>query len=194
MGKKALVIVDLQNDFCPGGSLAVPGGDKIVPVVNRLIDSFTKAGLPIFATRDWHPKDHCSFKDQGGPWPPHCVQNTKGAEFHPQLRLPQDVSIISKATSREKDAYSGFDGTDLSSRLRGEKVNSIIVCGLATDYCVKATVLDGRMEGHSVSVTEDAIRGVNLKPDDSQKAVDEMEIAGATVIPEGATPIQFIMT
>ena len=184
MGKKALVIVDLQNDFCPGGSLAVPGGDKIVPVVNRLIDSFTRAGLPIFATRDWHPKDHCSFKDQGGPWPPHCVQDTTGGEFHPQLRLPQDVSIISKATSREKDAYSGFDGTDLSSRLRGENVNIIIVCGLATDYCVKATVLDGRMEGHGVSVMEDAIRGVNLKPDDSEKAVDEMQISGATVIPE----------
>ncbi|MFQ6674900.1 MAG: bifunctional nicotinamidase/pyrazinamidase [Fidelibacterota bacterium] len=184
MTKTALVIVDLQNDFCPGGSLAVPDGDRVVPVANRLIRRFQDAGLPVFATRDWHPADHCSFKDQGGPWPPHCVQNTEGARFHPSLNLPESATIISKATTSEKDAYSGFDGTDLASRLRKTGTENIVVCGLATDYCVKATVLDGLAEGLNVTVVEDGIRGVNVHPGDSRKAIDEMKKAGGTVLPE----------
>jgi len=186
ISKQALVIVDLQNDFCPGGSLPVPDGDKIVPIVNELIETFSRAGLPIFATRDWHPADHVSFKEQGGIWPPHCVQNTPGAEFHPDLRLPEGTAVISKAYSQERDAYSGFDGTNLEAPLKEAGVDQIVVCGLATDYCVKATVLDGLKAGLGVTVVEDAIRGVNVQPGDSQKALDEMKAAGAILVPHTA--------
>ncbi|UCH64270.1 MAG: bifunctional nicotinamidase/pyrazinamidase [Fidelibacterota bacterium] len=186
MSKQALVVVDLQNDFCPGGSLAVPEGDKIVPVVNDLIGKFSQAGLPIFATRDWHPGDHVSFKTQGGPWPPHCVQNTTGAQFHPDLRLPNNATIISKADSPERDAYSGFEGTDLAALLEQAGVDHIVICGLATDYCVKATALDGLKAGLGVTVVEDAIRGVEVQPGDSQKALDEMQAAGVLLVQYGA--------
>ncbi|MFQ6615808.1 MAG: bifunctional nicotinamidase/pyrazinamidase [Fidelibacterota bacterium] len=184
MTKAALVIVDLQNDFCPGGSLAVPDGDQVVSVANRLIERFQDAGLPIFATRDWHPANHCSFEAQGGQWPPHCVQNTEGARFHPGLKLPDTAVLISKATTPEKDAYSGFDGTDLASRLKKEGTERIVVCGLATDYCVRATALDGVEKGFEVTVVEDGIRGVNVQPGDSRKAIEEMKDSGATVVPQ----------
>ena len=193
MGKQALVIVDLQNDFCPGGSLAVPDGDQIVPVVNDLIEKFSRAGLPIFATRDWHPDNHVSFsegipsgKAQGGLWPPHCVQNTTGARFHPDLRLPDNATIISKADSPDRDAYSGFEGTDLAALLKEAGVDQIIVCGLATDYCVKATVLDGLKAGLAVTVVEDAIRGVDVQPGDSQTALDELQATGAMLVQHSA--------
>lgn len=182
MSKQALVIVDLQNDFCPGGSLAVPDGDKIVPVVNDLIEKFSRAGLPIFATRDWHPDNHVSFKAQGGTWPPHCVQNTPGARFHPDLRLPDSATVISKADSEEKDAYSGFDGTNLEALLKEAGVDQIVVCGLATDYCVKATALDGLKAGLAVTVVEDAIRGVDVQPGDAEKALAELQKAGASLV------------
>jgi nicotinamidase/pyrazinamidase len=126
----------MQNDFLPGGSLAVTQGDEVVPVLNHYIHAFKENRLPIFATRDWHPSDHCSFKAQGGPWPPHCVQDSKGAEFTPDLQLPEDVVIISKATIPEKDAYSGFDGTDLHDRLQVLGIKRLFIGGLATDYCV----------------------------------------------------------
>ncbi len=193
MSKQALVIVDLQNDFCSGGSLAVPGGDKIVPVVNDLIEKFSRAGLPIFATRDWHPDNHVSFKAQGGLWPPHCVQNTTGARFHPDLRIPDSAAIISKADSPEKDAYSGFEGTGLAALLKDAEVDHIVVCGLATDYCVKATALDGLSRrdpfgkaGLGVTIVEDAIRGVDVQPGDSRKALDEMQAAGALLVRHSA--------
>jgi len=186
MSKQALAIVDLQNDFCPGGSLPVPDGDKIVPIVNELIETFSRAGLPIFATRDWHPADHVSFKEQGGIWPPHCVQNTPGAEFHPDLQLPEGTAVISKADSQARDAYSGFDGTNLEALLKKASVDQVVVCGLATDYCVKATVLDGLKAGLGVTVVEDAIRGVNVQTGDSQKALDEMKAAGAILVPHTA--------
>ncbi len=186
MSKQALVIVDLQNDFCPGGSLAVPDGDKIVPVVNDLIEQFSRAGLPIFAIREQHPGNHVSFKAQGGLWPPHCIQNTPGARFHPDLRLPDNVIIISKADSPERDAYSGFEGTDLEALLREAGVDHIVVCGLATDYCVKATALDGLRAGLGVTVVEDAIRGVDVQPGDSQKALAELQAAGATLVQHSA--------
>ncbi len=182
MSKQALVIVDLQNDFCPGGSLAVPDGDKIVPIVNDLIERFSRAGLPILATRDWHPENHASFKAQGGLWPPHCVQNTPGARFHPNLRLPDSATVISKADSKEKDAYSGFEGTDLAALLKEAWVDRIVVCGLATDYCVRATALDGLRAGVKVTVVEDAIRGVDVQPGDAEKALAELQKAGASLV------------
>ncbi len=182
MSKQALVIVDLQNDFCPGGSLAVPDGDKIVPIVNDLIERFSRAGLPILATRDWHPEGHPSFKAQGGLWPPHCVQNTPGARFPPNLRLPDSATVISKADSKEKDAYSGFEGTDLAALLEEAGVDRIVVCGLATDYCVRATALDGLRAGVKVTVVEDAIRGVEVQPGDAEKALAELQKAGASLV------------
>jgi nicotinamidase/pyrazinamidase len=180
----ALVIVDVQNDFCPGGSLAVADGDKVVAVLNRHIEKFDRAGLPIFATRDWHPARTKHFNTDGGPWPPHCVQGTEGGKFHPALALPNSAVVVSKGMNFEADSYSGFEATDaagtgLAERLRGLGVERIFVGGLATDYCVKFTVLDGLKEGFKVTLLEDAIRGVNLRPDDSDRAIDAMVRAGA---------------
>ena len=182
--KAALVIVDVQNDFCPGGSLPVADGDKVVPVLNRHIEKFHRAGLPIFATRDWHPARTRHFNTDGGPWPPHCVQGTEGGKFHPALALPKSAVIVSKGVSPDADSYSGFEATDaagagLAERLRGLGVERIFVGGLATDYCVKFTVLDGLKEGFKVTLLEDAIRGVNLRPSDSAQAIEEMVRAGA---------------
>ncbi len=181
MLKQALIIVDLQNDFCPGGSLAVAEGDQIVPLVNDLIEQFARAGQPIFATRDWHPTGHISFEAQGGIWPPHCVQQTHGAQFHPDLRLPFDATIITKGDHKERDAYSGFDGTSLAEQLRAAQVEELVVCGLATDYCVRATSLDGLKAGFQVTVMEAAVRGVNVAPGDAAKALAEMQAAGAAL-------------
>jgi len=182
--KAALVIVDVQNDFCPGGSLPVAEGDKVVAVLNRHIEKFHRAGLPIFATRDWHPANTRHFNIGGGQWPPHCVQDTEGGKFHPDLALPKSAVVVSKGVSPDADSYSGFEATDaagagLAERLRGLGVERIFVGGLATDYCVKFTVLDGLKEGFKVTLLEDAIRGVNLRPDDSDRAIDEMVRAGA---------------
>jgi nicotinamidase/pyrazinamidase len=182
--KAALIIVDVQNDFCPGGSLPVAEGDKVVAVLNRHIEKFFSAGLPIFATRDWHPARTKHFNTDGGSWPPHCVQGTEGGKFHPALALPNSSVVVSKGMSFEADSYSGFEATDaagagLAERLRGIGVERIFVGGLATDYCVKFTVLDGLKEGFKVTLLEDAVRGVNLRPDDSDRAIDEMVRAGA---------------
>ena len=184
MDKKALVVVDVQNDFCPGGALPVIDGDAVVPPINRLIERFSSVGLTIIATRDWHPSNHCSFQAQGGRWPPHCVAASPGADFHPGLHLPQDTIVLDKANRPESEAYSGFEGTDLDERLTAAGVSEIVVCGLATDYCIKHTVLDGRRAGFRVTVVEDAIRGVNVEPDDSQRALDEMRAAGAEMADE----------
>ncbi|MFQ6607486.1 MAG: bifunctional nicotinamidase/pyrazinamidase [Fidelibacterota bacterium] len=181
MNKKALVIVDVQNDFCPGGALAVTHGDHIIPVVNNLIKRFTALKLPIFATRDWHPPDHCSFQSQGGPWPPHCIQGTEGALFHPELQLPQTAVTINKGTSLVKDAYSGFENTSLLQQLQNISVDEIVVCGLATDYCVKATVLDGLKARLEVTVCKDGIQGVNLHLGDDMRALNDMANAGANI-------------
>lgn len=192
----ALVIVDLQNDFCPGGSLAVPGGDEIVPVVNRLMPLFEV----VVATRDWHPEGHCSFKTNGGPWPVHCVWYTIGAELHPSLNRAPIWEVFSKGYSRHRDDYSGFagisgDGWDdrrspavlsqeciLQSYLEILGIKRIFVVGLATDYCVKATVLDGLKMGFEVVVISDGIRAVNVNPDDGANAIKEMKRAGARFI------------
>ena len=178
----ALVVVDLQRDFLPGGALAVPRGDEVVPVMNKYIRLFQEKGLPIIATRDWHPPDHCSFKDQGGPWPPHCVRGTPGAQFAPGLELPQDVIIISKATSRDQEAYSGFQGTDLDERLRELGVKRLFIGGLATDYCVLATVKDALKLGYGVCLLLDAVRAVDVTPGDGKRAIEEMKALGAVPI------------
>lgn len=175
----ALVLVDVQNDFLPGGSLAVPGGDGVIPPLNGWIARFRAARLPIFATRDWHPPDHCSFQSQGGPWPAHCVADSEGAAFAPGLALPSDARVISKANRREADAYSGFAGTDLDDRLRRAGVNRLFVGGLATDYCVLNTVKDALGLGYRVQLLTDGIRAVDARPGDGARAMAEMLAAGA---------------
>lgn len=180
----ALVIVDVQNDFCPGGSLPVREGDKIVPVLNQYIGKFKAAGLPIFATRDWHPEKTGHFSTCGGVWPPHCVQGTRGAEFHPDLALPNEVVVISKGIDPAEDSYSGFQGSDaggvkLADLLCQRGAGRLFVGGLATDYCVKSTVLDGLKEGLRVVLLEDAVRGVDIQPGDSKRAIQEMVQRGA---------------
>jgi nicotinamidase/pyrazinamidase len=175
----ALIIVDVQRDFCPGGALPVPAGDQMVPVLNEYIKLFKAANAGIFATRDWHPPNHISFKAYGGPWPPHCIQNSEGAKFHPDLKLPVDTSIISKAMDPSKESYSGFDGTILGDELRDKGVTRGFVGGLATDYCVKNTVLDAIEQGFETVLLLDATRGINVKPGDVEKAIDEMITKGA---------------
>lgn len=178
----ALLVVDVQNDFLPGGALGVPDGDAVVPVMNRYLARFAAAGLPIFATRDWHPADHCSFQAQGGPWPPHCVQETPGAEFAPGLELPDAVSRIAKAIGTDKDSYSGFEGTELAAELRAAGVSRLLIGGLATDYCVLNTVLDALREGFEVLLLIDAIRAVEVEPGDGDAAIARMTAAGAVPV------------
>jgi len=180
--KDALIIVDVQVDFCPGGALPVPEGDKVVPILNEYIKRFKAAGAKIYATRDWHPPNHSSFKEYGGIWPVHCVRGTSGASFHPDLNLPADVVIISKATEPDKEAYSGFEGTDLREKLKRKGVRRVFVGGLATDYCVKSTVLDALKYGFETFLLCDAIRGVDVNPGDSDRAIREMVERGARKI------------
>lgn len=175
----ALIVVDVQNDFCPGGALPVPGGDRVVPVLNRYIRKFVEAELPVYLTRDWHPGAHLSFKSQGGIWPVHCVQGTEGARFHPELSIPSVAVVISKGTDPGKEAYSGFQGTDLTHQLKQRQVGRLFVGGLATDYCVKSTVLDAIREGFEVVFLSDASMGVDVKPGDSERAIEEMAREGA---------------
>jgi len=180
--KKALIVVDVQNDFCPGGSLAVANGDKVVAPLNQLMNEFLERGEPVFKSRDWHPAQTKHFKAYGGTWPVHCVQGTRGAEFHPDLLDDPRITIISKGTDERADGYSGFDGTDLARLLREEKVEEVWVGGLATDYCVKQTVLDARREGFEVKALADAMLPVNEEPKDGAEAIDEMREAGAEIV------------
>jgi nicotinamidase/pyrazinamidase len=176
------LVVDVQIDFCPGGALAVKDGDRVVPKLNRVIVAFTRASLPVLFTRDWHPRNHVSFKDQGGLWPPHCVKGTPGAEFHPRLRVPRGAVVISKGTEARSEAYSGFQGTDLKRRLEETGVREVFLGGLATDYCVKETSLDALDAGLKVKVLEDCVRGVNLRADDSELALQELVARGAGLV------------
>ena len=178
----ALILVDVQYDFLPGGHLAVPRGDEVVPVLNRYIALFRQRRLPVFATRDWHPPQHCSFREQGGPWPPHCIAGSDGARFAALLDLPCDVTIISKATAAQSDAYSGFAGTDLTQLLRRAGVSRVFVGGLATDYCVLNTVRDARSLGFDVVLLADAIRAVDVAPRDGERAIAAMLGAGAVAV------------
>ena len=180
--KDALIIVDVQKDFCPGGALPVPEGDKIIPNLNKYVEIFRKNGGKIYATRDWHPENHISFKEHGGLWPKHCVQGTEGAEFHPNLKLPEDAVIISKGTDPLREAYSGFEGTDLKKKLKQEGIVRVFVGGLATEYCVKNTVLDAIKFGFETVLLMDAIKGIDLKPSDSRKAIDEMVKKGVKTV------------
>ncbi|MEX0959367.1 MAG: nicotinamidase [Burkholderiales bacterium] len=175
----ALIVVDVQNDFLPGGALGVPDGDAVVPVLNRYIEHFEEQGLPVIATRDWHPENHVSFKARGGPWPPHCIAQTRGAQFGPGLKLPADARVVSKATTADEEAYSGFQGTQLAQDLREQNVKRVFVGGLATDYCVLNTVKDARKHGFDVVLLRDAIRPVEVKPGDGERAVTEMTDLGA---------------
>jgi nicotinamidase/pyrazinamidase len=178
--KQALIVVDVQNDFCPGGSLAVAQGDEVVPPLNKLIAEFLRRGNPVFKTRDWHPPKTKHFADFGGTWPVHCVQGTKGAEFHADLTDDARIQIISKGLGDE-NSYSGFDGTDLAAQLRKLGVDEVLVGGLATDYCVKNTVLDALKEGFAVKALTNAMRPVDLQPGDGDRAIEEMRRAGAEV-------------
>jgi len=184
--RDALVIVDVQNDFCPGGALAVPDGDRVVGVLNRYAERFAAAGAPVFASRDWHPAVTRHFKAHGGAWPPHCVQGTSGAEFHPALVLPPGTDVVSKGTDPDTDAYSCFqadtaDGMPFAAVLGEHGVGRLFVGGLATDYCVKATALDALKEGFDVVVLADAVRAVDVTPGDGDRAVAAMTAAGARI-------------
>ncbi|MCB8963979.1 MAG: bifunctional nicotinamidase/pyrazinamidase [Bacteroidales bacterium] len=179
---KALVVVDLQNDFCAGGALAVDEADLIVDPVNRLIRRFEADGLPVVFTRDWHPANHTSFSPNGGIWPVHCVAGSAGAEFNPSVYFPSVCMLVSKASSAETDAYSGFQGTGLASTLRDLAVDELVIVGLATDYCVKNTVIDALRLGFAVQVVLEGVRAVNIAPSDGQKALAEMAEHGAAII------------
>ncbi len=171
----ALLLVDVQRDFCPGGALPVLEGDEVIPVLNKFLSI---DGLLKIATRDWHPPSHCSFKAQGGQWPPHCVQNTPGAELHPDLKREAIDKVISKGTDPDRDAYSGFEVPELSEALREHKIRRLWIGGLATEYCVRATALDARNAGYEVFVIADAVRGIDVEPGDCEKAKQEMAEAG----------------
>jgi nicotinamidase/pyrazinamidase len=179
--RQALIVVDVQNDFCPGGTLAVSHGDEVVAPLNKLIDEFLERGDPVFKSRDWHQPTTKHFKAYGGTWPVHCVQNTTGAEFHPALRDDPRIKIISKGLG-DTDCYSAFDETNLASQLYKEGVKEVVVGGLATDYCVKNTVLDAIHKGFRVKAVADAMRAVDLNPDDGEKAIEEMRAAGAEIV------------
>jgi nicotinamidase/pyrazinamidase len=197
---KALLIVDVQNDFLPNGALAVADGDQVIPVINALQDQFDL----VVATQDWHPADHGSFAanhpdkkvgdfiDLNGVqqilWPVHCVQGSKGADFHVDLNKDKWVAVFQKGTQQNVDSYSGFfdnnrqGDTGLSAFLKGKDVEELYVCGLATDYCVKFTVLDGLSEGFKTYLIADGTKAVNLQPEDYDRALNEMELNGAHII------------
>jgi len=178
----ALLIVDVQHDFLPGGALGVRDGDAVIPVLAACLRRWRARGLPVLASRDWHPPDHCSFADRGGPWPRHGVAGTHGAAFHPGLGLPDDVPVVSKGTRRDHEAYSAFDGTPLNAWLRAAGVRRIVIGGLTTDYCVRQTVADAIAGGYQVVVLEDAVRAVDVRPGDGARALAEMRGRGAHVV------------
>ncbi len=192
MKRKALIIVDVQNDFCPGGTLAVPNGDQVVAPINKMIEHAHKNGWKIVASRDWHPSETKHFKDFGGLWPVHCVKHTDGAKFHPSLKIvgEPEVHFVSKGMDTKDDGgYSAFDpkaeaacGRALEHVLDKYNVEEIYVCGLATDWCVKETALDGIKEGLKVNLLLDACRAVNIDPHDEDRAIDEMKNAGVNVM------------
>lgn len=177
-----LIIVDMQNDLMPYGSLPVPNSDKIIPVLNKYIKVFSDRPLKIVASRDWHPPEHCSFQKKGGKWPVHCVAGTKGAEFPPQLHIPEDAIIISKAVDPKKDAYSALQDTELSDILKHSGIERCFVGGVATDYCVFYTVLDLLKEGYEVYLLKDAIKAVDVNPGDGERSIKKMQQKGAKIL------------
>lgn len=184
--KSALIVVDIQYDFLPGGALAVPEGDQLVPTLNEYIRRFSGAGRPVYATRDWHLPTTKHFQRYGGVWPPHCVQGTPGAEFHRELKLPEDVILVSKGMDPNLDSYSSFqafeeDGTPMVESLRKRGIEHIYVGGLATDYCVRWTMLDALAAGFHATALIDGSLGVNLKPHDSEHAIRDIVWAGGAL-------------
>jgi nicotinamidase/pyrazinamidase len=180
----ALLLVDPQNDFCPGGSLAVAGGDEVMPVLNVWSAAADRARIPVFVSRDWHPPHTTHFKELGGAWPPHCVMGTHGAEFHPDFRLPPSATVVSKGMGETEDAYSAFQARDDSGTLLGtlleqRGVTHFFIGGIATDYCVRSTALDGLANGFQVTLIPDGMRAVNVDPTDGARALDEMRAQGA---------------
>jgi nicotinamidase/pyrazinamidase len=175
-----LLIVDVQNDFCPGGALPITEGDRVVPILNQWIEAALKIGIPIYASRDWHPVRHVSFKDQGGQWPPHCIEDSKGARFHPDLRLPENTIKITKGVRLDKDQNSAFDQTGLAAQLRRDGVKRLWIGGLAQDVCVLASVLDARKEGFVAKVIKEGIRPVT--PEGGKEAITKMKEAGAEIV------------
>lgn len=181
----ALLIVDVQNDFCPGGALAVERGDRVVPVLNEYAARIDGEGGAVYASRDWHPSETRHFQSGGGPWPPHCIRNTEGAAFHPELALPAGAVIITKGDNPRDDGYSAFDGhasdgRSLADLLRASRASRLLIGGLATDYCVRASVLDAIDQGFDVVLLLDAIRGIDAEEGDVARAIDAMLRAGAT--------------
>lgn len=183
-----MLVVDVQRDFLPGGTLAVGGGESIVAPINAWIERFVARGLRVCASRDWHPPNHMSFQAQGGAWPSHCVAGTAGAEFPLELALPASSLVVSKACTAESEAYSAFDGTDLHRQLRAMRVHRLFVAGLATDYCVLASVLDARALGYAVVLLRDCIAAVEVKPGDGARALARMTAAGAVVVDSASLP------
>ena len=188
---RALIVGDVQCDFCPGGALPVARGGEVVKPLSNMVRLFSKEDAPVVFTRDWHPRNHCSFREFGGIWPPHCVQHTRGAEFHPALHVPKKAIIISKATDPKRDAYSGFQGTELAEILMERGVVEVFVGGLATDYCVKNTVIDALKNSFTTHVLTDCIRGLNVKPTDSAAALREMVSGGAKKVTSEALAKRF---
>lgn len=185
--KSALIVVDVQKDFCPGGALAAPGGDDIIPALNRYLADARARDMAVYASRDWHPAKTSHFKEYGGEWPPHCVQGTAGAQFHPELKLPPDAIIVSKGDDPQRPGYSAFDGHTREGKtllhdLRDRHIGRVYVTGIATDYCVRATAVDALQAGLEVRILPDAITGIDVHPGDAQRALDELSAAGAQVV------------
>jgi nicotinamidase/pyrazinamidase len=186
--KAALLVVDIQKDFCAGGALPAPGGDDIIPAVNRHVADASTRGMAVYATRDWHPARTSHFKEYGGDWPPHCVQGSAGAQFHPALKLPPDAIIVNKGDDPHRHGYSAFDGhtsdgKTLLDDLRDRHITRVYVAGIATDYCVRESALDALEAGLEVRILPDAIAGIDVRPGDAQRALDEISAAGAQLVP-----------
>jgi nicotinamidase/pyrazinamidase len=173
----ALLIIDFQNDFTPGGALAVEEGDRIGEPIRALAPRYDV----IAATRDWHPPDHASFAEQGGPWPVHCVAGTHGADLHEAMDGIELDALVDVGRERDDEGYSGFEKSDLAEILRSKGVDRVAICGLATDYCVRASAIDACNEGFDVTLVSDAVRGVEVEPGDSERAIEDMRAAGAKV-------------
>jgi nicotinamidase/pyrazinamidase len=183
----ALLVVDVQRDFLPGGALAVVGGDEVITPLNRYLAEWRRQALPVFVSRDWHPPDHCSFRARGGPWPPHCVAGTPGAAFDPRLEVPPAATVISKGTHPDREAHSAFEGTDLVAQLHAASVRRVFVGGLATEYCVRATACDALDHGFAVVVLVDAIRAIDVQPGDGRRAEADMVRRGAILVRQRAS-------
>jgi nicotinamidase/pyrazinamidase len=184
----ALLVVDIQKDFCAGGALPAPGGADVIPAVNRHLADARSREMPVYATRDWHPPRTSHFKEYGGVWPPHCVQGTAGAQFHPDLKLPPDAIVVNKGDDPQRHGYSAFDGHTSAGKtllddLRDRHITRVYVMGIATDYCVRESALDALRAGLEVRVLTDAIAGIDVRPGDAQRALDEISAAGAHIVP-----------